>query len=56
MSDDIHNNDIIDSVEEQELVENENLDEETLEETAKKDEDEKEMVKAGRKKSTLEKI
>ena len=33
MSDDIHNNDIIDSVEEQELVENEEvLDEETLEE------------------------
>ena len=50
MSDDIHNNDIIDSVEEQELVENENLDEETLEETANKDEDEKEMVKAGKKK------
>ena len=50
MSDDIYNNDIIDSVEEQELVENENLDEETLEETAMKDEDEKEMVKAGKKK------
>ena len=50
MSDDINNNDIVDSVEEQELVENENLDEETLEETAKKDEDEKEMVKAGKKK------
>ena len=51
MSDDIHNNDIVDSVEEQELVENEEvLDEETLEETAKKDEDEKEMVKAGKKK------
>jgi hypothetical protein len=27
MSDDIHNNDIVDSVEELELVENENLDE-----------------------------
>jgi hypothetical protein len=39
MSDDIHNNDIVDSVEEQELVENENLDEETLEE-AKHDDDE----------------
>jgi hypothetical protein len=49
MSDDIHNNDIIDSVEEQELVENENLDEETLEETAKKDEDDKEEVKSGKK-------
>ena len=35
MSDDIHNNDIVDSVEEQELVENEEvLDEETLEEMA----------------------
>ena len=35
MSDDIQNNDIVDSVEEQELVENEEvLDEETLEEMA----------------------
>jgi len=50
MSDDIHNNDIVDSVEEQELVENENLDEGELLETAEKDEDEKEMVKAGKKK------
>ena len=52
MSDDIHNNDIVDSVEEQELVENENLDEETLEEMAhgkKKDEDDKEEVKSGKK-------
>ena len=53
MSDDIHNNDIVDSVEEQELVENEEvLDEETLEEMAhgkKKDEDDKEEVKSGKK-------
>ena len=49
MSDDIHNNDIVDSVEEeQELVENEEvLDEETLEETAKKDD--KKHMKSGKK-------
>ena len=53
MSDDIHNNDIVDSVEEQELVENEEvLDEETLEEMAhggKDDEDKKKAVKSGKK-------
>jgi hypothetical protein len=48
MSDDVLNNaeDIVDSVEEEqvdELVENENLDEESLVETAKKDEDEEEV-------------
>ena len=46
MSDDIHNNDIVDSVEELELVENENLDEDAH---AKKDEDDKEEVKSGKK-------
>jgi len=48
MSDDIHNNDIVDSVEELELVENE----EVLDEDAhakKKDEDDKEEVKSGKK-------
>ena len=52
MSDDIHNNDIVDSVEEQGLVENENLDEETLDEMAhggKDDEDKKKNVKSGKK-------
>ena len=47
------NNDILDSVEEHELVENEVLDEEALEEMShggKEDEDEKKMVKAGKKK------
>ena len=47
------NNDILDSVEEHELVENEVLDEEALEEMAhggKDDEDKKKMVKAGKKK------
>lgn len=47
MSDDIHNNDIVDSVEELELVENENLDEDAH--AMKKDEDDKEEVKSGKK-------
>jgi hypothetical protein len=47
MSDDIHNNDIVDSVEELELVENENLDEDSH--AMKKDEDDKEEVKSGKK-------
>lgn len=47
MSDDIHNNDIVDSVEELELVENENLDEDAH--AMKKDKDDKEEVKSGKK-------
>tara|TARA_Y100000004_G_scaffold46334_1_gene50844 strand:+ start:747 stop:1934 length:1188 start_codon:yes stop_codon:yes gene_type:complete len=44
MSDDIHNNDIVDSVEEQELVENEEvLDEETLEEMSHGDKKKKKV-------------